>query len=151
MTDEQIMQVLKMCNRNSCDIRICPYAKDTIGMSECVPIMTADVYEYVSRLKAEAEKLNIELQAMRGTANSYKAELEKVTEEKDRLIKTYAECQVDFLKEFAHRLKILMETKAVLLNLRNDFAYSDDCVFAIVQSTALSTIDNLVKEMGCGE
>lgn len=35
-------------------------------------------YDEVAELKAEVENLNIELKAMRGTANSYKAEVERL-------------------------------------------------------------------------
>jgi hypothetical protein len=46
------------------------------------------------------------------------------------------------IKKFAHQLKILLETKAKLYSLSDK-----DCEFAIVQSTALKTVDDLVKEM----
>lgn len=61
--------------------------------------------DLISKQKAEIKKLSVELQAMRGAANSYKAELQKVTEEKDNLIKTYHECQVENIKEFVKLLK----------------------------------------------
>jgi hypothetical protein len=72
-----------------------------------------------------------------------------VSVDKEELIKAlqydreqYIKGYTDGIKKFAHQLKILLEAKAKLYSLSDK-----DCEFAIVQSTALKTVDNLVKEM----
>ena len=60
----------------------------------------------------------------------------------ETLAKFLYKIESEAIKKFAHQLKILLETKAKLYSLSDK-----DCEFAIVQSTALKTVDNLVAEM----
>lgn len=60
----------------------------------------------------------------------------------ETLAKFLDQIKSEAIKEFAHQLKILLETKAKLYSLSDK-----DCEFAIVQNTALKTVDNLVLEM----
>ena len=84
-----------------------------------------------------------------------KAEIERLQKEKfNSLNSQFAEmyattlkiatkkAKSEAIKKFAHQLKILLETKATLYSLSDK-----ECEFAIVQSAALKTVDNLVKEM----
>ncbi len=70
--------------------------------------------------------------------NRQKAEIERLKEEKDNLIRTYAECQAEAVKEFAERLKRQAD------GWYYDFANFDDT------ADALTEIDNLVKEFAEG-
>ena len=102
MTDEQIIKALECCQITNC--KDCVYC----GCDEyrlCVENLLKDTLNLINRQQAEIEQLKTE---------------------KDNLIKTYAECQVEFLKEFTEKLKPIL------------FHYYD------------SEIDNLAKEMGCG-
>lgn len=86
-------------------VKALEYAKEM--EMEDVVICYEDVctlLDIINRLQAEKQNLEIELKAMRGSANSYKAEVERLKTEKDNLIRTYAECQAEAVKEFADRL-----------------------------------------------
>lgn len=68
--------------------------------------------------------------------NRQQAEIEMFHTEKDNLIKTFGECQIDVIKEFAERLKDEASTVGV------DEMYDGQPMYVSVE-----TIDNLVKEM----
>ena len=63
--------------------------------------------------------------------NRQKAEIKRLKNEKDNLIRTYAECQAEAVKEFAERLKDMSEH---FWEEKENFVSEE-------------TIDNLVKEM----
>ena len=98
MTDEQIIKSLKYCNT---DVRenTCPkcafYKKH-----RCSTLMLNAVSDLINRQKAEIEKLKVELKAMRGAANSYKLENE-------RLLQKLQQAKSEAIKEFAERLKMI--------------------------------------------
>lgn len=107
------------------------------------------VLDLINRLNAENEKLNIELKAMRGAANSYKAEIERLKKctkcvyEYDGEIteycvqgpcsnfKTVEQIKAEAYKEFAERLKSYL-----LLNEKGKMSV-----------VSYEDIDNLLKEM----
>lgn len=60
MTDEDIIKALERMSE-----------EDSDGFS-------SDILNFITRLKSENKNLNIELKAMRGAANSYKAEVERL-------------------------------------------------------------------------
>lgn len=62
------------------------------------------------------------------------AEIERLTKEKDALIKTYGECMSDGIKEFAEKLT------------EEQYFYEDDCG-DFVGFVPVAKIDELVKEM----
>ena len=78
MTDEDIIKALKCCindDRNIQDIcNICPLRENP----NCSDDLRKHSLNLINRYKAENEKLNIELKTMRGAANSYKAEVERL-------------------------------------------------------------------------
>lgn len=82
-----------------------------------------DILDLINRQQAEIERLEIDLEAMRGAANSYKIHYEKAKSEA--------------IKEFAERLK------------KSDDFY--DCIRAIGNvdkiDCMIDIIDNLVEEM----
>lgn len=94
MTDEQIIKALECCaTDDGDDCSQCPY--DNIvyepGNGGCVNRCRKEALDLIKRQKAEIERLEIELKAMRGTANTYK--------------KWYHEAKSEAIKEFAERLK----------------------------------------------
>jgi predicted RNase H-like nuclease (RuvC/YqgF family) len=80
MTDNEIVKALECCHQvNGCDR--CPLHSYS---AEC-EILNTYALDLIKRQKAEIEKLQhenseleIELKAMRGAANSYKAEVERL-------------------------------------------------------------------------
>lgn len=75
MTDEQIVEALEWCAYLD-DCVNCPYYKKDCN---CATIALDIIY----RQKAEIERLNGELQAMRGAANSYRLECESLNKLKE--------------------------------------------------------------------
>lgn len=118
MTDNEIIKALECCIAYITDCENCPY--HIVGDGDCVNKTKADAINLINRQQAEIERLKTE---------------------KDNLIKTYAECQVDFLKEFVNKLKTWHSYA------KYDVAGHQQKQIVISEVT----LDNLVKEMGCGE
>ncbi len=74
MTDEQIIKAADICRTGKCSG--CPYHE--LYTASCLNKLTKDVYHLLNRKKAEIENLKVELKAMRGAANSYKLENERL-------------------------------------------------------------------------
>ena len=152
MTDEDIIKALECCRVENaigtCKMRDCPFAtnwKCEIAERGTYPInkLIKQALDLINRLKAENEKLNIELKAMRGAANSYKAEVERLQSansyQKGLIDRMYIgqKSLVDYakseaIKEFAERL--ITESAWFDSNYDEWLISKDD-------------IDNLVKEM----
>ena len=101
MTDEQIIKALECCATDKTDDCFqCPY--DNIvykpGNGGCVNRCRKDALDLINRKKAEIERLNVELKAMRGAVYSYKLESE-------RLLQILQQAQSKAIKEFAELLK----------------------------------------------
>ena len=138
MTDEDIIKALECCIKNDCDN--CPF--DSLrNFRDCLK----GFLDLINRQKAENEKLNIELKAMRGAANSYKAEVERLREENIiasqkranifEILNAYERGRTEAIKEFAERLKSKM-----IITHKSKEGY---CVYEFDDEL----IDNLVKEM----
>lgn len=83
MTDEQIINGLERCFARGFDESTCyecPFYTATAKCTEDLRISTIDL---INRQKAEIERLNGELQAMRGAANSYRLECERLNKLKE--------------------------------------------------------------------
>jgi hypothetical protein len=86
MTDTEIIKALECCRTNivadckRCNLRL----EDGTTRPYCTTILIGNALDLINRQKAEIERLKIE---------------------KDNLIRTYAECQAEAVKEFAERLK----------------------------------------------
>ena len=81
MADEQIIKALECCATDDGDDCFqCPYGNIVYksGNGGCVNRCRKDVLDLINRQKAEIERLNVELKAMRGTANSYKLDNERL-------------------------------------------------------------------------
>lgn len=94
MTDEQIIKALECCATDDGDDCFqCPYGNIVYksGNGGCVNRCRKDALDLINRQRAENKKLEIELKAMRGTANTYK--------------KWYHEAKSEAIKEFARELK----------------------------------------------
>ena len=122
-TDDEIIKALELCAKldhsfEECDK--CPYKGECDTKDGNMP---ADALALINCQKAEIENLNIELQAMRGAANSYKMR--------------YETARAEAIKEFAERAKEKMNNLARM-------EYGSDEIYFLVGK---SFIDNLVKEI----
>ena len=74
-TDEKIVKALRCCvevrNCGECPVKDEP-------VSECLIIACTNAAKIINRQKTEIEDLKVELAAMRGAANSYRAEIERL-------------------------------------------------------------------------
>ena len=148
MTDNEIIKALECCG-NIVDLTCkgCVY-HETYNAS-CVVRLMRDALDLINRQKAEIKGLNELVSLSIDTQNEFsnkiaeqEAEIELLEAKNSELRTGLKVIKRTGIKRFAHQLKILLETKAKLYSLSDI-----DCEFAIVQSTALKTVDNLVKEM----
>ncbi len=126
----------------------CPYNTGSADTDECKSECMRDAAELINEKQTEIERLQhilisfmneVEvLERKYGADTSNIPAIAVLGTERENIIK---EIETEAIKKFAHQLKILLETKAKLYSLSDK-----DCEFAIVQSTALKTVDNLVKE-----
>lgn len=124
------------------------YAKDTATTVKGIPLIAflGDVLDLINRYKAENEKLNIEIKAMRGAANSYKAEVERLKKENEILSENADTAFQDGLNEaqdlYANQIKYEIESEAIknFAELVKDLFASEDDV--------RTEIDNLVIGYG---
>ena len=121
MTDEQIMQGLKWCYQVEGSCGDCPYRPDDIKKAKCHDRLGNDVIELIERQKAEIKMLKTENERVK--TNIYKMAIDKALAEK---------AKAEAIKEFEERLKEKAKEGPFW------YIHVDD-------------IDNLAKEMGCGE
>lgn len=82
MTDNEIIKALECCCKNN-NCEGCPLDYFTFS-SQCTSELAIKSLDLINRLEAEKQNLEIELKAMRGAANSYKAENERLKESRDK-------------------------------------------------------------------
>lgn len=144
MKDEEIKKALECCkNGNPCSS--CPYNGKCTDEDFNDNYLIKDVIALITRQQAEIERLETELKAMRGAANSYKAEVERLEKdltkcklEKEMLHQTVSEIRANAIKEFVERLEN---------NLFNCDVTGDRDNVGYITSNVHSIINNLVKEM----
>lgn len=76
MTDNDIIKALELCIDDECRCGECPYFGIASDGVSCGKEHGIDMLNLINRQKAEIERLDIELQAMRTAANSYKMHYE---------------------------------------------------------------------------
>lgn len=106
------------------------------------------LYNLINRQQAEIERLNIELKTMRGAANSWKAEVQKICKKEFDNIEIDIEAvKSEAVREFAERLKEYcneitnQEWNKRTLPVSWADAYED----------FIDDIDRLLEEMGCND
>lgn len=83
MTDEQIIEALEYHVSDADDgCKSCVFNGYGNGYG-CLKALILAVADLINRQKAEIERLNGELQAMRGAANSYRLECERLNKLKE--------------------------------------------------------------------
>ena len=117
MTDKEIIKALECCAMQSYPAcRECPY-HEQYSNKNCIAKRNVDIEALINRQKAEISELQhkkntdleIKLIAMRGAANSYKAEVERL-EAESQMADGYADALVErakseAIKEFAELIK----------------------------------------------
>jgi hypothetical protein len=140
MNDNEIKKALECCSVFGLCHK-CPYA----NTHNCANQSAKDTLDLINRQRAEIERLEIELKAMRGAANSYKAEVERLGSLAEELVDGN-EAWVSDNCELRKKLKTA-KSEAI-----RDFAESVKMAFyyefdEIIPSIMADRIDNLVKEM----
>lgn len=120
MNEHKIYMAMTICNsteRGKC--KLCPYhtlPRCTERMLRDARVIIVRKDEKVDELQRKNSELEIELTAMRGAANSYKAEVERLEKENESfscLGKMYSEIKAEAYKEFAERFKAKAEAFTV--------------------------------------
>lgn len=128
-TDEEIAKAIECCFLNG-DCSGCPAEFREYG-EICVRCVGKNALEMFNRQNAEIERLTIELDAMRGAANSLKMHYEKA---KAEAIKEFAERLHKGIDDFRDKREMVM------------LPYTESALLIIERK-----IDNLVAEMTEGK
>lgn len=149
-TDDEIIEGLKSCScvTGVLNCEKCPYYAE----EECVKKQCTDIIDLIKRQRSEIEKLNIDLDAMRCAANSFKMHYDEAKSEavwdiateydayKEAVEVALVETRAEAIKEFAERLE---EKVSSCVMLQNGQEIPETKSYTI---SALC-IDELVKEM----
>lgn len=81
LTDKEIVKALEWHLNNENNCAECPLVVIKNSTTYCVDVLLQNTLDLINRLQAEKQNLEIELKAMRGAANSYKAENERLLQE----------------------------------------------------------------------
>ena len=134
-TDEQIIKALECCVNGTSEACL----KCAFGLTPPYPVCKTMVEKYaldlINRQVAEICDLKDENKGLKETNDHLSGEYIALMKEKDNLIRTYAECQTEAIKEFAEQVK-------------QAFYYEFD---EIIPSIMADKIDALVKEMTEGK
>ena len=132
-----LIKALECCKKDDCD-------NCSNDFGNCYANLAGYALELINRYEAEIANLGIELKAMRGAANSYKAEVERLTVNMNAFglgMKREAEradtARAEAIKEFAERVKDIIDEPLQIEGRIID--------------RMLDKIDNLVKEMTEGQ
>ena len=138
MNDNEIIKALECCSDEMGCTKGCPCLDEKKGCKISNEGLSKFALDLINRQKEEISELHhrnseleIELKAMRGAANSCKAEIERLNKENEHFAdigKMYSEIKAEAIKEFAERLKKQIHIKEI----RDVYG---------------KKIDNLVKEM----
>ena len=140
MTDKEIIKALECCASESIEAcQVCPYMVDTIYCEQMK--LRADALDLINRRKAEIEELKLICDKERadrlylsqqneaiiaGQETLQKAlaekdrEVERLTIEKEQLIKTFGECQAEAARALVEKDKEIEMLKNELRYLRNE-------------------------------
>ena len=131
MNDSEVVSALYHCNGGDCE--------ECKALGKCHADWTflKEAYRLIKRQQAEIDRLNIDLKAMRGAANSWKAEVKRICKKEFDNIEIDIEAiKSEAVREFAERYK------KEITERYEDIAYKD---------LFFGVIDRLVEEMGCND
>lgn len=97
-----------------------------------------EALDLINRQQAEIERLNIDLKAMRGAANSWKAEVQRICKKEfDNIEIDIETVKSEAVREFAESLK------------RKPELVAPSVWTTPYRAVAVADIDRLLEEMGC--
>lgn len=152
MNDSEIIKALECCEITY-DCANCPANRDDnkytyMGSYICKGIQKRDILDLINRQQAEIDRLNIDLKAMRGAANSWKAEVQRICKKEFDNIEIDIEAvKSEAVRKFAEKLKEYcneitnQEWNKRTLPVSWADAYED----------FIDDIDRLLEEMGCND
>ena len=122
MTDKEIIKALECCADESsekCDE--CPYSIDTFICKRRE--FLEDTFELINHKQELLEAAIAGQETLQKALAEKEKEIERLTAEKEQLIKIFGECQTEAVKDFAKRLltalmKAIFRTRQILLILR---------------------------------
>lgn len=91
MTDNEIIKALEVHTTSGAFCDECPIKAKKYAMvgSPCIILLIGEAKDLINRQRAEIKRLEIELKAMRGAANSFKADVKRLQEaEAKRILET---------------------------------------------------------------
>lgn len=107
MTDSEIIKALECCKTSNVYCYDCPL-EDIAAIQNievCQDKLITEAYKLIDRQKAEIERLNIDLKAMRGAANPWKAEVQRICKrEFDNIEVDIEAIKSEAVREFAEEL-----------------------------------------------
>lgn len=140
MNDSEIIKALECCRIPLAYKRVCNNlaCKFNVNYKQC----NLDDYalDLIKRQQAEIDRLNIDLKAMRGAANSWKAEVQRICKKEfDNIEIDIETVKSEAVMEFAESLKRKSELVA-------------PSVWAIpYRAVAVADIDKFLEERGCND
>ena len=102
-----------------------------------------EALDLINRQQAEIDRLNIDLKAMRGAANSWKAEVQRICKKEfDNIEIDIETVKSEAVREFAQKLKKLAMAERICVEQGRyvNISYVNVC-----------DIDRLLEEMGCND
>ena len=139
MNDSEIIKALECCSSPNV-LKGCEDCPLKNKKEDCRNILDFKILDFINRQQAEIDRLNIDLKAMRGAANSWKAEVERICKkELDNIEIDIETVKSKAVREFAESLKRKSELVA-------------PSVWAIpYRAVAVADIDRLLEGMGCND
>lgn len=110
MTDKEIIKALECCTSESIeDYQVCPYAVDTIYCEQMK--LRADALDLINRQQEQLEAAIAGQETLQKALAEKDRENERITAEKDQLIKTFGECQAEATKALVDKDKEIERLK----------------------------------------
>ncbi len=158
MTDNEIIKAFECCYIDK-PCEECPCYDGKCDFGSDVYELPRRIFDLIGRLQAEKSNLEIEFKAMRGAANSYKAEIERLSEAiykgtlttatQLRAEENYFRQQVEKIKRAkaeANKEFIEKIEKIICDNTYPDFDKNGKAVNVWKAKEGYDALDNLLKE-----
>ena len=140
MNDSEIIELLETCGEIA-NCKKCSFYN--AEKNNCLIKLNTYALDLIKRQQAEIDRLNIDLKAMRGAANSWKAEVERICKkELDNIEIDIETVKSKAVREFAEKLKKLAMAERICVEQGRyvNISYVNVC-----------DIDRLLEEMGCND
>ena len=143
LNDNETKKALECCCKETTDCEHCP-ANRECEYWQCFDKVKMLSFDLINRLQDEKQNLEIELKAMRGAANSYKTENERLTirlrkaeHQLDDLCKMHNIIKAEAYKECIEKINKNLSSRASFGSLAE----------SVICENIISENDNLYKEL----